>query len=250
MNPAAAASLTAMLSPSALERMDSSHVESYNRLVDAEVARRTELPESKREAKVQEAQGWRLRRDLGALCMDGDPLALVVYLQANPSFGDDATRETHYQPHPDWPLSVAGPHIHPATRTYYQGTVFLHLLQEEGIAIGDIARKMLKVELCPWASKKWPGNGRLNAALSDFPSRKPIATFVEHLVARRDTVFIIARAWDPWFKAVPSLQQLVGTRVFKSRTPASAFICRSFYPEAWAQIVAALSGSSKTRSSR
>ena len=236
---------TAKLSPSALEKMDSSHVESYNLLIDAEVARRKELPESdKKEAKVKEAQGWRLRRDLGALCIDGDPSARVVYLQANPSYGDDSALETHYQPHPDWPLSVAGPHIHPVTYTYYQNTVFLHLLRERDISIGDISRKMLKVELCPWASKKWPGNGRLNAALGEFPSRQPIARFVEHLVARRNTLFIMARAWDPWFKAVPSLEELVGTRVFKSRTPASAFICRSFYPDGWTQIVGALSGKS------
>lgn len=227
------------LAPSALEAMDLSHIEPYNQLVDAEVARRMSKPESyERAARIKEAQGWRLRPDLGALCMDGDPSAPVVYLQANPSYGDDATRETHYQPHPNWPLSVAGSHIDPATQTYYRGTVFLHL-QQEGVTLHDISRKMLKVELCPWASKKWPGSGKLDAALSRFPSREPIARFVEHLVDR-GALFIMARAWDPWFKAVPSLVPLVGTRVFKSRTPASALICRSFYPDGWNQLVTAL----------
>lgn len=227
------------LSPNALEAMDLPYIGPYNQQVDAEVARRMSNPESgKKAAKIKEAQGWRLRPDLGALCMDGDPSAPVVYLQANPSYGDDATRETHYQPHPDWPLSVAGSHVHPATRAYYVNTVFLHL-QQEGVTLHDISRKMLKVELCPWASKKWPGNGKLDAALSNFPSREPIARFVEHLVDR-GALFIMARAWAPWFKAVPSLAPLVGTRVFKSRTPASALICRSFYPDGWEELTAAL----------
>lgn len=228
-----------VLSPSALEVMDLPYIEPYNELVDAEIARRKSEPESgKKAARIKEAQGWRLRPDLGALCIDGAPSAPVVYLQANPSYGEDATRGTHYQPHPDWPLSVTGSHIHPATQTYYRGTVFLHL-QQEGVTLHDISRKMLKVELCPWASKKWPGNGKLDAALSRFPSREPIAHFVEHLVGR-GALFIMARAWAPWFKAVPSLVPLVGTRVFKSRTPASALICRSFYPEGWDHLVTAL----------
>lgn len=227
------------LLPSELEAIDLPYIEPYNHLVDLEVTRRTSKPESARKAaKIKEAQGWRLRPDLGALCVDGDASAPVVYLQANPSYGDDAIRETHYHPHPDWPLSVAGSHIHPATQTYYRNTVFLHL-QQEGISISDISRKMLKVELCPWASKKWPGEGKLDAALSSFPSREPITHFVEHLVDR-GALFIMARAWAPWFKAVPSLEPLVGTRVFKSRTPASALICRSFYPAGWDQLVAAL----------
>lgn len=227
------------LSPSALEAMDLPYIEPYNHLVDAEIARRTLKPESdKKAAKIKEAEGWRLHADLGALCVDGDSSAPVVYLQANPSYGDGATRETHYQPHSDWPLSVAGPHVQFATRDYYRKTVFLHL-QQEGISLDAISRRMLKVELCPWASKKWPGNGKLDAALSKFPSREPIAQFVEQLVDRR-ALFIMARAWDPWFKAVPSLAPLVGTRVFKSRTPASALICRSFYPDGWDQLVSAL----------
>ncbi|RYH33162.1 MAG: hypothetical protein EON54_20515 [Alcaligenaceae bacterium] len=231
--------ITEALSPDALEAMDLPHIEPYNRLVDAEVARRIAKPESdKKAARIKEAQGWRLRPDLGALCMDGDPLAPVVYLQANPSYGDAATRETQYQPHTDWPLSVAGPHIHPATRDYYRKTVFLHVLKE-GVTLDALSRRMLKVELCPWASKKWPGNGKLDAALSKFPSRQPIAQFVEQLV-ERGALFILARAWDPWLKAVPSLAPLEGTRVFKSRTPASGLICRSFYPDGWDQLVAAL----------
>lgn len=227
------------LLPNELETIDSPYIGPYNDLVDAEVALRTSRPDSdKKAAKIKEAQGWRLRPELGALCIDGDASAPVVYLQANPSYGDDAKRETHYQPHPDWPLSVAGPHIHPATKNYYRNTVFLHL-QQEGVSIDDISRRMLKVELCPWASKNWPGKGKLDAALSNFPSREPIARFVEHLVDR-GALFIMARAWGPWFEAVPSLEPLVGSRVFKSRTPASALICRSFYPAGWDQIVAAL----------
>lgn len=228
-----------VLSPSALEAMDVAFIEPYNQLVDAEVARRkSKLESGKKVAKIKEAEGWRLHLELGALCVDGDPSAPVVYLQANPSYGDGATRETHFQPHSDWPLSVAGPHIHPATRDYYRKIVFLHL-QQEGITLDAISRRMLKVELCPWASKKWPGNSKLDAALSKFPSREPIAQFVEQLVDR-GALFIMARAWDPWFKAVPSLAPLVGTRVFKSRTPASALICRSFYPDGWDQLVSAL----------
>uniref|UniRef100_UPI00403A1E66 hypothetical protein n=1 Tax=Variovorax sp. BK018 TaxID=3450241 RepID=UPI00403A1E66 len=228
-----------LLAPSALEAMDLACIAPYNRLVEAEVARCTLMPDSEKKTKrIEKAQSWRLQPELGALCVDGDPAAPVVYLQANPSYGEDATRATHYQPHPDWPLSVAGPHVHPATQTYYRHTVFLHL-QQEGISISDISRKMLKVELCPWASRRWPGEGKLGVALSRFPSREPISRFVEHLVDR-GALFIVARAWGSWFKAVPSLVPLVGTRVFTSRTPSSALICRGFYPEGWERLVAAL----------
>ena len=221
-----------LIQPSTLEAMDLASVERYNELVDAEIAR------ASTPAKRKEAEGWRLRKDLGALCYDGDPQAPVVYLQANPSYGDDATRKTHYQPHSDSPLSVAGVHIHSPTRSYYHDEVFRHL-QAEGISLQQISRKMLKVELCPWASKKWPGSSKLGTALSQFPSREPIARFVESLVDR-GAIFIMARAWGPWFDAVPSLEPLIGSRVFKSKAPVSPFISRGSYPEGWASIVSSI----------
>lgn len=226
------ATLIDLISPSALEAMDLSSVKRYNKLVD-HVVSRASTP-----SKRKEAEGWRLREDLGALCYDGDPQAPVVYLQANPSHGDDATRQTHYQPHSKFPLSVAGTHIHPPTRSYYHDEVFRHL-QMEGVSLQQISRKLLKVELCPWASKKWPGSGKLEEALGQFPSRKPIAQFVEDLV-ERGAIFIIARAWTPWFKAVPSLEPLVGSRVFKSKAPVSAFISSGSYPDGWPLIVSTM----------
>lgn len=221
-----------LISPSSLEAMDLPSVKRYNELVDDEVSRASSLE------KRREVEGWRLREDLGALCYDGDPRAPVVYLQANPSYGDGATRRTHYEPHPDFPLSVAGTHIHPATRSYYHEEVFRHL-QLEGLSLQQISRTMLKVELCPWASKKWPGNNKLGTALSQFPSREPIARFVEGLVDR-GAIFIMARAWAPWFKAVPSLKPLIGSRVFKSKAPVSPFISSGSYPEGWPLIVSSM----------
>lgn len=220
------------ISRSALEAMDLPSVRRYNELVDAEIAR-VSTPE-----KRSEVEGWRLREDLGALGYDGNPLAPVVYLQANPSYGDDATRQTHYQPHPDFPLSVAGKHIHPPTRSYYHDEVFRHLLME-GISMEQISRNLLKVELCPWASKKWPGTSKLGTALSQFPSRDPIAKFVDNLIDR-GAIFVMARAWSPWFTAVPSLKPLIGSRVFKSKAPVSPFISRGSYPEGWHLIVSSM----------
>lgn len=220
------------LRPASIEVTDGQFVASYNRLVDEEIAR-SNTPKGKRAA-----QGWRLRGDLGALSYDGALNAPVVYLQANPSHGDDATRETHYQPHPSYPLSIAGPHVHTATGDYYRNTVFRHI-QAEGITLEQISYGFLKVELCPWASKNWPGSAKLQAELSRFPSRKPIGQLVEHLV-ERGALFIMARAWTPWFQAVPSLEPLIGKRVFKSRAPVSASISSGSYPDGWAALVTAL----------
>lgn len=220
------------ISPAAIRMIDSPFVESYNAVIDEKIARASTPKEFK------DAQSWRLRQDLVAICYDGNPDAPVVYLQANPSYGDGATPETHYQPHPDYLLSVAGSHIYPPTRDYYHDQVFRHL-RMEGVSLEEIGRNLLKVELCPWASKKWPGRGELNKALGLFPSREPICTFVQHLVDR-GAIFVIARAWGPWFKAVPALELLVGTQVFKSRAPVSTFISRGSYPQGWDAILSAM----------
>ena len=216
--------------PAALETMDLEDVSRYNERIE-EIGRRST------QDSVQ-AQSWRLRDDLGALCCDGDPQAPVVYLQANPSFDDAATRETHYQPHPAFPLSVAGTHIYPPTLAYYHNQVFLHL-QQEGVSLEQISRKLVKIELCPWASKKWPGNNELQRLLSEFPSRKPIIRLVEHLV-EQGAIFVIARAWTPWFAAVPALKPLIGVRVFKSRAPVSPYISSGSYPDGWSAILSAM----------
>lgn len=220
------------ISPDAIKMVDSPFVERYNAVVDKKIE------DASTPQKCKDAQNWRLNQGLPALCYDGNPDAPVVYLQANPSYGDDATPATHYQPHPDYQLSVAGPHIHRSTKDYYHDEVFRHL-RSEGVSLEQIGKNLLKVELCPWASKKWPGKGELNRTLGHFPSRKPICSFVQHLVDR-GAVFIIARAWDSWFKAVPTLEELVGTRVFKSRAPVSPYISKGSYPEGWNTILAAM----------
>ena len=216
--------------PAVLATMDSAHVSPYNKRVE-EIAQRSTRDSLK-------AQGWRLREDLGALCCDGDLQAPVVYLQANPSFDDAATRETHYQPHPEFPLSVAGEHIYPPTLAYYHNKVFKHL-KKEGVSLGQISRKLVKIELCPWASKKWPGNSELQRLLSEFPSRKPIIRLVEHFV-EQGAIFVIARAWTPWFAAVPALKPLIGVRVFKSRAPVSPYLSSGSYPDGWSAILSAM----------
>ena len=216
--------------PAVLEKMDLAFVLRYNERVE-EIARMSTSDRLK-------AQSWRLREDLGALCCDGDPQAPVVYLQANPSFDDAATRETHYQPHPAFPLSVAGRHIYPPTLAYYHNKVFKHL-QEEGVSLEQISRKLVKIELCPWASKNWPGNSELQGLLNEFPSRKLIIRLVERFVDQ-GAIFVIARAWTPWFAAVPALKPLVGLRVFKSRAPVSAYISSGSYPNGWSAIIAAM----------
>lgn len=225
-------SLLDAISPTAIQAGDSLSVKKYNELIDEKIAMAS-TPK-----KTKEAQSWRLREDLVAFFYDGDPAAPVVYLQANPSYDDNATPDTHYQPDPNGRLSVAGRDIYPPTRAYYRDKVFRHLL-DEPVSLEDIGRNLLKVELCPWASKKWPGTGDLQNALAMFPSRKPIRKFVQQLVDR-GAIFIIARAWGPWFEAVPDLKRLVGKQVFISRAPVSPSISRGIYPDGWDAIVSAL----------
>jgi hypothetical protein len=222
------------LRPEAIEASDTKFLPAYKKLVEEKIDRaRTEKA---RAARLD----WRLREDLGPIAIDGDAhTARVVHLKANPRYGDDGTRETHYQPSADWPLSVAGPHIAPPTRAYYQGKVFRHL-QEAGVSLEQISTRMLKVEVCPWASKNWPtGQKKLLDALSQLPSRAPAYRLVEDLVAK-GAVVIIARAANAWFEGVPSLVPLLGKRVFATRSDVAPWISRGAFPQGWGALLEAL----------
>jgi hypothetical protein len=173
---------------------------------------------------------WQIRRELPPIAYDGSPhTAKVLYLNSNPSFGDDSTPGTHFQPHPDWPLSVAGPHIHAPTKIHYQEKVFRHL-QEAGVSLDAIGRKLLKVELVPWATKEWPKESRLQRQLSGFPSLEPISMLVRSLVEQGAIVIVKS---GHWCKVVPLLDELRGKRVFVSRAPAGYWISKGTYPEGW-----------------
>ena len=222
------------LSPAAVTDSDRTHLAEYN----ARVAMRIEKARTE-QARAARAS-WMVRPDLGPIALDGDAHdATVVFLKANPNYNDSATAATHYQPHPDWPLSIANPDIAAETRDYYHGRVFGQLLKE-GVTLRQIARRMLKVELFPWASHNWPtGERELLAHLAEAPSRRPICQLVDELI-KRDTIFLIGKAEQEWFKAVPALRPLLDVRVFVTRAPISPSIGRGVYPGAWDQLLEGL----------
>lgn len=191
------------------------------------------------EASLKKLRGCLLQAHLGPICFDGDPYsAKVVALQANPSYGDGATRGSHYQPHLDWPLSVVGPHVEPATLKRYRG-IFKNLV-DEGISIEHISRHVLKVELSPWASKKWPSKiDKLQDALRALPSRQSLVAFVRALM-RTDAVFMMVRGWNDWYVDIPELADLHGTRVFHSKVALLSGISPGMYPAGWPHFVEAL----------
>lgn len=226
--------IIAALRPAAIEAADPSFLAPYKHAVEqAILGARTEKSRKERE-------GWRVREDLGPIAFDGDPTtATILLLKANPSYGDEATRLTHYQPHPEWPLSVVGPHVAPGTLAYYQNDVF-GSLRREGISLEQISRRMLKVELNPWASKKWPtGQQHLLRQMGRFPSRALIRELVLQLVAQ-GVLVLIARAEDEWFAEVPTLQDLLGTRVFVSRAKIAPAISDRMYPGSWSRVLESL----------
>jgi hypothetical protein len=174
---------------------------------------------------------------LGPITFDGDSTtATILLLKANPSYGDGATRQTHYQPHPEWPLSAAGTNVTLGTQGYYQNDVF-DSVRREGISLEKISQRMLKVELNPWASKKWPtGKQHRLRQMGRFPSRALIRELVLQLVVQGVFV-LIARAKDEWFAEVPTLQDLVGTRVFVSRAKIAPAISDRMYPGSWPRVL-------------
>jgi hypothetical protein len=222
------------LQPASIERADRELLHEYKR----EVERAVESAPSEASRLVREA--WRVRDELGPIAYDGDPTtATVLLLKANPSYGEGATRATHFQQHPDWPLSVAGPHVTEGTRAYYHNDVF-GSLRKQGVTLEQISRRMLKVELFPWASKKWPTNQeRLLDLLSKFPSRRPTYALVSQLVGQ-GVIVLIARAENEWFKGVPQLRALLGDRVFVSRTKIGPAISDGMYPGSWDAVLRAL----------
>lgn len=227
--------LLAALTPDEVDRIDRPHLAAYQALVEKSAGRaRSE------KSRLERLNSWSVRDDLGPIAVDGNAYtARVVHLKANPRFGANATRQTHYAPHPDWPLSVAGPHNVPGTVDYYQNTVFRHLLQE-GVTLQQIGQRMLKVELCPWASDGWPtDNAALQKAMGMFPSRQKIFDLVRALT-KRDVLFVIARADALWLAGVPELKPLIGSRVFLTQVQVAAWISRGAFPDGWRQIVTAL----------
>jgi hypothetical protein len=194
--------ILAALAPAAIEQSDQAAKEDYKTIVERAIT-------SASKKRRLEAEFWRLRDDLGPIAYDGDASsARVLILMANPSYGEGSTRATHYQPHADWPLSVAGPHIPAATRAYYHGRVFGKLM-EAGVSLRQISKHMMKVELCPWASKKWPtGQRALLQQMKAFPSRHAIYAMVGQLV-EQGVIILIARAEEDWFAGVPELARLV-----------------------------------------
>lgn len=227
------ANILAALAPAVIEKSDQTAIEDYKALVERALNRASEK-------RRLAAESWRLRDDLGPIAYDGDPAsARVLLLKANPSYGEGATRATHFQPHADWPLSVAGPHIPVATRAYYHGRVFGKLV-EAGVSLGQISKHLLKVELCPWASKKWPtGQRALLQQLNSFPSRQATYAMVGQLV-EQGAIILIARAEEDWFAGVPALARLEGKRVFISRAKIAPAISDRMYPGSWGMLTAAL----------
>ncbi|CAN7770389.1 hypothetical protein LJR290_007491 [Variovorax sp. LjRoot290] len=222
------------LQPAAINAADLLSLPAYKDAVEKTI------PGARTEKGRIAREGWRIREDLGPIAFDGDPAtATVLLLKANPSYGDGATRESHFEPHPDWPLSVAGPHVTAGTRAYYQNGVF-GTLRRAGVTLEQISRRMLKVELCPWASKKWPtGQQHLLQQMARFPSRSPTLELVSQLVDQ-GVLVLIARAEEEWFAGVPALQDLVGTRVFVSRTKIAPAISERMYPGRWPLVLKAL----------
>lgn len=229
-------STLAALRREAVEASDLTYLSEYKELVEEHISK--SRSEKSRAGRVK----LLLRPDLGPIVMDGNPLtARVIHLKANPSYGDDATRDTHYQPHSDWQLSVAGPHIARETRDYYQNKVFIHL-KRGGVTTEEISMRMLKLELCPWASKSWPtGQKKLLDALNKFPSRLPTYSLLSQLVDQ-GAIVIIARAAKIWLENVPALRPLVGSRVFVTRSEVAPWISQGAFPEGWHSIVSALKG--------
>ena len=224
----------ASLLPGRIEQADQSALSTYKATVEkAILGARTQAGRDARE-------GWRVREDLGPIACDGNPdTARVLLLKANPSYGDGATRESHFEPHPEWPLSVAGPHVTAATKAYYQNKVF-GALRREGVTLQNISRRMMKVELCPWASKNWPtGQAELLQQLRLFPSRAPIFRLVSQLV-EQGVLVLIARAEDEWFAGVPGMRDLLGTQVFVSRAKIAPSISERMYPGSWPRVLQAL----------
>lgn len=226
--------IIAALQPAAIEAADLPLLTPYKQAVEQAIAGvRTEDGRKGRE-------GWRVREDLGPIAFDGDPAtATILLLKANPSYGDEATRQTHFQPHPEWPLSVVGPHVTRGTMAYYRHDVF-GALRREGITLEQISRRMLKVELSPWASKKWPtGQQPLLKKMRDFPSRGPTGELVRQLVDQ-GVLVLIARAEEEWFAAVPTLQDVLGTRVFVSSAKIAPAITAKIYPGSWPRVLKSL----------
>lgn len=224
----------AALQPAAIEAVDLPFVPPYKQEVEQAILG------ARSESGRKDRQGWRIREDLGPIAFDGDPTtATILLLKANPNYGDGATRQSHFQPHPQWPLSVAGPHVTHDTKVYYQNRTF-GTLRRQGITLEQISRRMLKVELNPWASKNWPtGQHGLLAAMRKFPSRAPIRELVQQLVAQ-GVLVLVARAEDEWFTEVPTLRDLVGTQAFVSNAKIGPAITGNMYPGSWPRVLEAL----------
>lgn len=221
------------LTPAALREVDAQHLNGHLQRLSQLSARATKEKERAHLARCT------IRTDLPPIAYDGAPeTASVLYLTSNPNHGDDATPETHYQPHPDWPLSVANPCIHLPTANYYQGKVFSSLIKA-GVKPAQISRRLLKAELSPWASKEWPRDDDLARELCRSPSHRHIVELVKTLVA--DGVLVIIKSGEErWLESVPELRNLYGQRVFRSRTPRFPWISPNTYPEGWPSILRAL----------
>jgi hypothetical protein len=220
------------LGPETIKVSDHDYLEEHSRRVEDSISR------SKTDEARAERSQWRINVRLGPIAFDGSAeSARVMYLAANPSYGDGATPETHYQPHPAWPLSVLGPHVAPATLDYYRNTVFRHL-KDAGVSFEEMSARVLKLELSPWASKKWPSD-KLADSLVGFPSTKGVFELVRSLLDQ-GVLAIVVRAHKFWDRGVPELRRLEGTQAFYSRAPISSAITQGIYPGGWASVVRAL----------
>lgn len=223
-----------LLTPAEIRRTDGEHLDRYLQ----ELKRATSL--AVRQSDRKHLASCMIRPDLPPIAYDGAPeTATVLYLTSNPSHGDEASPETHYQPHPDWPLSVANPEIHPPTARYYQGKVFSGLLKA-GVTQTQISRRVLKAELSPWASKAWPKRADLARELCCFPSHRHVAELVRALLAQ-GALAIIKSGEEHWLNSVPELGALYGARVFRSKTPRFPWISPNTFPQGWIPLLRALS---------
>jgi hypothetical protein len=227
-------SLLRNLRAASIRRLDAAHVDGFSNQLERLIESQTD------EARKSDLSKFRIRAELPPIAYDGSPsTARVLFLSQNPNYGETATVESHYQPHADWPLSIVGDHVDAKTREYYVDGVFRHL-QDAGVSLQQISGRVLKIELNPWATRKWPKGSGLDAAFCRFPSLRLVASLVRSLL-QSDPLVLIKSGATYWRSAVPELEPLIRRRVFVSTAPVGKWITEGTYPEAWEQLVQTLS---------
>lgn len=209
------------------------HVQPYNALVE-------KLAQSqKKHSPAEFVRLFTLQWRLGPIAYDGNALAgRVALLVLNPNFADDATPESHYRPDPECPLAALSSRATLGTQKYYRETVFKHLLQH--YEAKDLAAKFLKIELSPWASRKFPTMGKLVRALEAFPSTSLTVKFVEQLVSS-GAVIAVMKGVGHWPRNVPMLVPLIGLQAFKNSAPIGNYLTPKTMGElGWRAILNAL----------